>query len=129
MASRAEEVLARKRRELALGQNAEEVDEKFVDTSNPEVVNQKERQAQRKKERKEKVLIDLLSTTQGREFVSDFLVECDVFGSPIVRHDPHGTYSNIGMQNAGKWWLDQIFKICPDKYPKMLKEAQERMEE
>lgn len=130
--SRAEQVLERRKRELALGQSAiDEVDDKKkpLDTNDPYVVKELEKKAYRRKERKDQVLKDLLATIQGREFVSDFLVECDILGDPHVPNSPDCTAKNIGLQNGGRWWLKQIFDICPDKYPKMLKEAKERLEE
>lgn len=126
MKSRAEEVLARRKRELALGQNTEEP---VVDTSDPDVVREQEKKAERRQERKEQVLKDILSTTQGREWIGDWLVFCDVMGSPFVRNSPEHTAFNIGMQEVGRMILKQIFDVAPDKYPKMLKEAKERLEE
>lgn len=130
--SRAEQVLERKRRELGLGKVFAERDEKskkIVDISDPETVLEQEKKSERHQKRKEKVLIDLLGTTQGREFIADFLVACDVMGDPHVPNSPDSTGKNIGLQNAGRWWLKMIFDICPDKYPKMLKEAKERLDE
>lgn len=132
MKSRAEQVLERKKRELALGTSAveeEDIEQEIVDANDPDLFKEAQKKAQRRKERKEQVFKDLLSTTQGREFVSDFLVECDILGDPHVPNSPDSTAKNIGLQNAGRWWLKMIFDICPDKYPKMLKEAKERLEE
>lgn len=117
--SRAEEVLAARKRDAS----------KLPDISDPDVVKEQKRKAELKQRRKDQVLIDLLSTTQGREFIGDFLVECDILGDPHVPNSADSTAKNIGLQNAGRWWLKQIFDICPDKYPKMLKEAKERMDE
>src|ERR1700722_14622744 len=103
MKSRAEEVLLRRKRELSLGQSAVE-DQKIIDTSDPDVVREKKKIADRRQQRKEKVLVDLLSTIQGREFVADFLVECDILGDPHVPNSSDSTAKNIGLQNAGRWW-------------------------
>lgn len=131
MKSRAEQVLERRKRELALGQSAVEPDEdkKTVDTSDPDVFKELQRKSHRRQERKEQVLKDILSTIQGREWIGDFLVACDVMGDPHVPNSPDSTAKNIGMQNAGRWLLKQIFDVAPDKYSKMLKEAKERLEE
>ena len=122
MVSRAEEVLRRRK-------EAEDGTAAVQDTSDPDLFTEQKKRDERRRQRKEQVLKDILATVQGREFIGDFLVECDILGDPHVPNSADSTAKNIGMQNAGRWWLKQIFDIAPDKYARMLKEARDRAEE
>lgn len=133
MITRAEEVLNRRKGMEVLGSSA--VDEVPVESvEQTELFNAEDPKAQREKKKRRlyregqnrDVIKDLLATTQGRAWMSELLVFCDVMGNPFVQGSGDGTAFNLGMQNVGKMLLDQIFESAPEKYALMLREAKKR---
>ena len=71
-------------------------------------------------------LLSILSTENGRAWINDLFVFCDVLGNPHVPGNPDHTSFNLGMQNVGTRILTKILEVSPEQYPTFLREAVRR---
>lgn len=67
----------------------------------------------------------LMSTVEGRRLVWRFLTHCGVFNSAFNTNAMSQSHA-IGWQDAGRWWLAEIDRACPELYPVMANEARKR---
>ena len=105
---------------------AESAAEKTYDANNPEQVDQRNKKAAEYQANMAAVLLNILSTEQGRAWINDIFVFCDVLGNPHVPGNTDHTSFNLGMQNVGKKILTDILRIAPEQYPIILREAIQR---
>lgn len=138
MVTRAEEVLARRMRLETLGSSAieEDVPDRPVEeqleifnADDPKAIKEKRKRRQYREGQNKNVITDIMATTQGRAWLGEILIFCDVMGNAHVQGSADGTAFNLGMQNVGKMILDQIFEAVPEKYAQMLREAKKRQAE
>jgi hypothetical protein len=81
--------------------------------------------AQREELQRKQQLADfqaLMNTHEGRRVVWRFLERAAVFGSAFNTNAMTQSH-NIGWQDAGKWWLQEIEGACPEKFQVMAIEA------
>lgn len=86
--------------------------------------------ARKKEARERKELLDytgfIMSTPLGRKWMLHLLNTCKTFSNPIVPGETHYTYHNIGEQNIGKKYLQDINDGAPEQYVLMMKESKNR---
>ncbi len=79
------------------------------------------------RERKEELdyIRHIMSTPAGRKWMMKLLNTCKTFSNPIVPGETHYTYHNLGEQNIGKKYLQDINDGAPDDYVRMMKESKD----
>lgn len=86
--------------------------------------------ARKKEARERKELLDytrsIMSTPAGRKWMLHLLNTCKTFANPIVPGETHYTYHNLGEQNIGKKYLQDINDGAPEQYVLMMKESKNR---
>lgn len=103
---------------------AEMVQEKGYDASDPEQVNVARKQAGSNRKARLEFVEAMLRLPQGRKWLWEFMKKCFVYGNPVRDGDTHMTYFNLGMQNAGKMLLADTQEF-PELYAEMAKEGRE----
>lgn len=68
-----------------------------------------------------------MSTSQGRAFMWMVLANTGMLQNPL-HPDPTIMGFNTGKQDIGRWLFSEIERHCPDLYPVMVKEAQQKQE-
>ena len=66
-----------------------------------------------------------MSQPNGREWVYELLLRCNVFHTPFVGVDSKTNF-NCGAQNVGLQLFHDIVSAAPDFYQLMMREANER---
>jgi len=102
---------------------AELIVEEQYDASDKKTVNNARKKGARLERERLEFVQAIMSTAQGRKWMYDLMVMCNVFGNPLVPMDTHATYFHLGMQNVGKKLLQDVGDAAPDEYTLMLKEA------
>lgn len=87
-----------------------------------------EKRAKLAERNRAEVLVGVMSTVPGREWLWNLLDVLNVFGSPIAE-DPHRTYFLLGEQNAGKRLMADAMQFCPDLFIQAMREANQRRSE
>lgn len=67
----------------------------------------------------------VMATQEGRQVVAEFLLDARVDYSPY-RDDPAAMAHSVGWQDAGRWWLDRVRRLCHEKEGVMRSEARAR---
>lgn len=98
-------------------------EEEAFDASDPKEVKKRELAAQIRERDDRKVLIDLLSTPKGRNWVwSKLLTPCHVFGTSFEPGDALTMAFREGERNIGLALVAQITAAAPDAMIKMMQE-------
>lgn len=71
----------------------------------------------------------LMATQEGRQVVDEFLAESRVDHSAYRGPDPVSMAHAVGWQDAGRWWLDRIRRLCHEKEGVMRSESRARARE
>lgn len=85
----------------------------------------KEDEVKRKIQASKHVILMLMNSDHGREWIYDKLNSCNVFGTPFTI-DPMTTAYNSGALFVGRTIESEIRYHAPQLYFEMLKEANER---
>lgn len=100
---------------------AEELDKKPFDASDPEAVNTARKKAGRKKAKERDTLKTLMEYPNGRELMFNS-VKCILTGNPMVIGDPHSTYYNLGQEIRARHIFMEIVRTCPEEFALMIEE-------
>lgn len=105
----------------------EELPENPHDTTynadDPKQVNRARKKKARAEYESDEVLTLIMSQPNGRRWVNELINFSHPLGDPIAL-ETHRTYYNIGAQQLGKKLLADLYRLCPDMYSRMLKEAE-----
>lgn len=96
-------------------------DEQPYDASDPSQVNQRNRDAKRRAIRHREVLGGIMSSSNGRAWLWDFLGGCHMFVTSYTSERTHDTAFNEGERNVGLR-LNAEMQRFPEQYLLMLKE-------
>lgn len=106
---------------------AEFLDEKQFDSSNPEQVNRARAKAGRRKKKALSVVEALMQHADGREWLYMLLTACDVFRLSYMQNESHADMCfREGKKFIGLQLLHDVRKASPDNYSLMLKECDEK---
>lgn len=92
------------------------------DASDEAQVNQRKRDAGRRKKEGRDVLVNLLSKPAGRAWVWELLSATHMFEPSFVQNDPTGTAFREGERNVGLRILADLMRVAPDSFVLMMKE-------
>lgn len=96
-----------------------------VDTSNLKQVREREAKAKLRDANRRRVLVQLLSTPEGRDWFWAKLSACNIFSQTFVAGDPHATSFNEGKRSIGLELLADQQRCAPQTYVDMQREAAE----
>lgn len=94
------------------------------DASDKGQVKARIRASQRADDRKARVLMNLMNTRDGREWMKDLLASCGVARNPFAT-DPVVMGFNCGTMNVGLVLTADLVKHAPQQYMLMLNEEPE----
>jgi len=104
----------------------EPVPEEPFDASNLQQVNDRKRDAGRRRKEARVVVANLLSHPQGRNWMWDLLEGAHMFRPSFIPGDPHASAFAEGERNIGLKLLADIMIAAPDAFTLMLKENNKR---
>ncbi len=83
------------------------------DASDEVQVNNRKREAGRRKKTEGQVIKNLLSTPQGRNWMWHLLEAAHVFQQSYLQGDPYGTHFRDGERNLGLRILGEVTSVAP----------------
>jgi hypothetical protein len=95
------------------------------DASDRKSIRKAEKAARIVDRAREEVITNLMSTTQGRQWLWDLLSSCHVFAQTFTS-DPLMTAFGEGRRAIGLELLSDIMSACPDQYITAAREANVR---
>lgn len=96
-------------------------EERPFDASDPDQVNQRNRDSKRRDLRHREVLRQIMQSAPGRAWLYDFLAECHMNSTSYTSERTHDTAFNEGERNVGLKMNAQMLRF-PAEYFLMLKE-------
>lgn len=102
--------------------NLHPAEKKPFDASNPDQVKERERSAIRREKEHREVLVTLLSTPQGRNWMWEILDSCNVYAQSYAPGNPDVTVFNEGRRSVGNQILAGIMRASPDLVVTLIKE-------
>ena len=95
------------------------------DTSDPEKVKQSQEDLDRLMAERNNVMINLMSTTQGRRWVYDFLNQTHIFSTAFTPGPDGARFTDfkLGEQNVGLKLYAALETACPELCSQMIEEA------
>lgn len=97
--------------------------QKPFDASDPEQVKEREREVARRERDNREVLVTLLATPGGRNWMWQVLSGCNVFSQSFVPGaDQTATAFNEGRRSVGNEILAAVMRASPDTVVQLLKE-------
>ena len=88
-------------------------------------IRRREKESRIAERARAEVVANLMSTTQGREWLWDILSNCQIFSSTFTG-DPLTTAFNEGKRAMGLSLLATVLTTCPDQYITAQREANVR---
>ncbi len=95
------------------------------DASDRKSIRKAEKAARQSDRTRQEVITNLMSTTQGREWLWGLLESCHIFAQTFTS-DPLATAFAEGRRNIGLAILGDIMFACPDQYITAAREANVR---
>lgn len=96
---------------------------KPFDASNPDQVKEREREVSRRERDNREVLLSLLSTPGGRNWMWQILDGCNVFSQSFVPGiEQYSTVFNEGRRSIGNEILAAVTRASPEAVVQLLKE-------
>ena len=105
---------------------AEELDKKPFDASDPEAVNNARKKAGRKKAMERDTLKTLMEHENGRKLMFDS-VKCILSGNPVIPNEPYATYFNLGQEYRARHIFKEIVRIAPEEFAVMIEENKDEL--
>ena len=96
-----------------------------ISTADRKSVRRQEKQAEIRMAQRAAVVRDVMSTTQGREWIWFILSECHIFSTTFTGDALTSAFCE-GERNIGQRILNTITDVCPDQYIQAMREAHER---
>lgn len=97
-------------------------EERPYDAGEPADVKKRIKESQRWDDRRDRVIISVMSTEDGRRWCREFLEHCMVGHNPY-NPEPVKMAFNCGGLNAGQVFMAQIMNASPELYMTMMAEA------
>jgi hypothetical protein len=97
-------------------------EDKPYDAGEPKDVKERIKEAQRWDTKRDRVILGVMSTEDGRRWVREFLEHCMVGHNPY-NPEPVKMAFNCGGLNAGQVFMSQIMNASPELYMQMMAEA------
>ena len=99
-----------------------------IDAGDEVQVAKRRSKAQRIQDRKEKAIAEVMGTQAGRIVLWDIWEQGRVFQT-LFALDPYQHAFNAGNQHPGKTLLDDVMRLCPDKFVLAMNEAKQKEDE
>lgn len=95
------------------------------DASNPRHIRIAKKEVKLREQQDREVVVAIMGTTNGRAWILSWLESCNIFSTPFSGVDARTNF-NCGQHNVGVQLLNQVVRLCPDEYVRMMKERNER---
>lgn len=92
-----------------------------MNTADEQQVKESQKQEEKRQKRREKALLHVMGTPQGREFIWGLLEDARIFRSSFTGNS--ATFFNEGRRDFGLQLLNDVQHYCPKLYLDMQREA------
>jgi hypothetical protein len=89
-------------------------------------VKRRERKAKFRQEQKERALGSIMASIEGRVWMFDLLSKCGCYRLSFVHGEPDTTAFNEGSRKVGNEIMDDIMRIAPEQYIRMITEQEQK---
>lgn len=93
--------------------------------SDTKAIRLAKRQARLAEAERREVILHLMSSPGGRNYIYDFLTRCHVFATSFAENSLTMAFAE-GERNVGLQVLGDIMAFAPDQYIQMMREANDR---
>lgn len=100
----------------------DELAQKPYDANDEAQVNEARKKSGKRKLKERDTLRVLMEHENGRALLFES-VRCIIEGNPIVAGDPNSTYFNLGQEYRARGLMQEILKIDPQGFAKMIEES------
>lgn len=96
-------------------------------TNIEEQEKEKADEVKRLKEKDDEDFVEILNTAFGRRFMFRMIDHADTLADGFVPGMPDVTNYNLGRQCEGKFWMNEMLRLAPDKYFQMCRERKSEL--